>query len=781
MSGYWAEQDQGASTFSPRIAAGPRTGFLENFEAARLDQVYNNNGSSEYVQYAEAYDERIREIKDLTGQTLDNPITSTWLLPTDEIIPGAMLDLRERQIDEFEKQAETLRKQYPQLKTREAMLEGINTRAQDREARMRDIDDRRNWSGLFGGLGGTMVGSLQDPLVGSTLFVGAAKGLSILKTAALEAGIAMGIETAVQPNVQTVRTERGLDAGFTQGAVNVVAAGAGAGVFAGLTQGAGKMIFRDAVKAADDTLIKPAGEVKVARDIVERAAEVQESSPLSAEAPGSFQEHGSRLETAMKALEEGAPVDLPPPAAALDPAVMRAAPDHLDGVVYAFDPATVDVDAKTFQFKAGGDDFGVTDRLKGVTQWDPVKAGQVVVYEYADGRRFIADGHQRLGLAKRLQDSGQQVRLYGQLMREADGFTPGDVRVAAAMKNIAEGTGTAVDAAKVLRAAPERIAELPRNSALVRQAIDLRELSDEAFGAVVNEVVPANYAAIVGRLVKDEQFQTAVLDVLAKTEPANVTQAESIVRQAVDAGGRTEMQESLFGEEMITTALFGERAKVLDKTIKRLRQDRGVFDTLVRNEDRISAEGNVLQRSANAARAETDARAMQMIQTLANRKGPLSDALTAAARRAADDKRYTGAVDDFVAAVRAAAERDDFAGLETGGAGRADGPSGEIPSRLEQTDAASLARAAEEELTEDSLALFDEPAGKGPLDQTKAAESEIKSEFSDVSEDMEIPVGEVIDADGVPSAVTRTVREVLDELDRDALDLQAISVCGGVG
>jgi hypothetical protein len=40
----------------------------------------------------------------------------------------------------------------------------------------------------------------------------------------------------------------------------------------------------------------------------------------------------------------------------------------------------------------------VTDRLQGITTWDPIKAGNVTIYEYADGRKFIADGHQRVGL-----------------------------------------------------------------------------------------------------------------------------------------------------------------------------------------------------------------------------------------------------------------------------------------------------------------------------------------------------------------------------------------------
>jgi len=157
------------------------------------------------------------------------------------------------------------------------------------------------------------------------------------------------------------------------------------------------------------------------------------------------------------------------------------------------------------------------------------------VYQYADGGQFIADGHQRLGLARRIkkQDPSQDVRLYGHMLREVDGITPEMARVAAAMKNVAEGTGTAIDAAKVLRVAPERAGELPPRSALVRQAQDLTFLDDDAFGAVINGLVPANYAAAIGRLIPDNPgLQKDAMSILAKTDPANEFQAEAIVRQS---------------------------------------------------------------------------------------------------------------------------------------------------------------------------------------------------------------------------------------------------------
>ena len=104
-------------------------------------------------------------------------------------------------------------------------------------------------------------------------------------------------------------------------------------------------------------------------------------------------EHKTRVEAASVAVERNT-VPLIPDEPKVAPRAPKSVyePDNLDGTVFRFDPDELQVDAELFQFKSGGDEFGVTDRLQGITTWDPIKAGQVTVFEFADGRRFIADG-----------------------------------------------------------------------------------------------------------------------------------------------------------------------------------------------------------------------------------------------------------------------------------------------------------------------------------------------------------------------------------------------------
>jgi hypothetical protein len=143
-------------------------------------------------------------------------------------------------------------------------------------------------------------------------------------------------------------------------------------------------------------------------------------------------------------------------------------------------------------------------------------------------------------------------------------------------------------------------------------------------------------------------------------------QAEAIVRQGIEAGAHVETQIGLFGAEDVATNLYLDRAKVLDRALRQLKRDRTIFSTIVKESDILQSVGNVLAADMNVKRATADAQAVQVLQTLASRKGPISDALGAAAKRARDDGNTAGAVREFVAAIRREAEGGNLARLADG-------------------------------------------------------------------------------------------------------------------
>ena len=553
------------------------------------------------------------------------------------------------------------------------------------------------FSGTVGQFVGGVTGVALDPVNAFGIMGAASK--SLWRLAFTEAAIGAGTGAIAEAGVADWYEELGYDYTYQDFLRNVAYNAVGSAAF-----GVGIRVSADAAKSGWNAISKSGKANKNSQalaDAAEAREELEADNPFTdADLPSSQAEHTSRTVSAEAAIENNTLPTMPNEATIQpSPEMIEAATDNLNGVMFSVNPRDVNVDAKRFQFKEGGDEYGVTERLRGVTEWDPIKAGTVIFWEDVDGKIFVADGHQRVGLARRIQAQkpDEKIEIIGYKLRETDGVSAKKARVIAAMTNIAQGTGTAIDAAKVLRIEPGRIAELPPQSVLVRQARDLVNLSDQAFGAIVNEVIPANYGAIVGRLIDDPDLQNAAIAVLAKSDPANLFQAEAIVRQVREMDTVQETQVSLFGEEIITDSLFTERARVLDRTTKLLRGDKAAFESLSKNAERIEAEGNKLAKEQNQRRADQDAQAITLLQALANRKGVLSDDLSAAARTARETGNYAAAARNFADAVRRGIERGDFDGASTGDVGRA-------------VDVApqSRADAIEEEPT---LEGFDEPTG----------------------------------------------------------------------
>ena len=330
------------------------------------------------------------------------------------------------------------------------------------------------------------------------------------------------------------------------------------------------------------------------------------------------------------------------------------APVEMEGGLYRFDPATVTTDARSFQYKSGGDDAGVTERLQGIKTWDPVKAGIAIIYERADGTKVIADGHQRLGLAKRMMAEGQSPKLFGVLRREVDGWTEAEVRAEAALKNIAEGSGDAFDAATVLRDAPKTALDsLPPQSNLVKTAKDIARLEDGPFRSAKAAGLPAGTVGVVGRVAEgDGPLQQALIEEFADRPPPNVAQAEAMARMFRADRTENEQVADLFGESEVARSLYRERARIIDGVIRRLKQDKRVFATLSRNAEQIQEAGNVLGAD-NEMIADAAGRGVFLVQQLATRTGEVSDAVkTAASDVDAGRASRTQAIDTVVGAVR---------------------------------------------------------------------------------------------------------------------------------
>lgn len=442
-----------------------------------------------------------------------------------------------------------------------------------------------------------------------------------------------------------------------------------------------------------------------------------------------------------------------------------------------FKPDEVQTDAALMQYKSGGDENGVTGKLNDVTAWNPLASSEIMVWEANDGRRIVIDGHQRVGLAKRLAGEGQSIELPAIVLREADGITAAQARLQGALRNINLGTGSLIDNARVLRDVPDAAGVL-KGAEHRREIEGLSRLSYEAFGAAINDVVDPRIAAEVGKHAPDPTTHMAMVALLAKERISNPREAAHIVRQAVADGMGTvsEEQLSLLGNEP-QQALYVPIARILQAAAKKLREEKRTFKVLTEKAGKIEAEGNVLDKTANASKVVGSDEALTIIDRTAHSAGPVRDALIAAARAELSGSRRGDAVNRFL---------DDLSGIDLRAAARGASENGALGEPLGEAGSRDAAAASDRLLSErdepslfdhavsarDAAKAFDDPVGDGAKQQSELLEHDL---LMDAGEAPRTVKGEVVEESKVgelwrvPEEDLQSILERKQLSDRDAL------------
>ena len=329
-------------------------------------------------------------------------------------------------------------------------------------------------------------------------------------------------------------------------------------------------------------------------------------------------------------------------------------------------PGDLYTDAKTFQYKQATDDQGVSVKLQDVKEWDPDLAGVAYVWERADGRRFIVDGHQRLALAQRMRAQGQDPLLLVKFWREADGYTPRYMRLVAAKKNIAEDSGTAVDAARVLREEPNLFDTLSQSGAKVRDARGLAKLTPPVFDEAVEYInagrLPENVAAVVSRVGENEEMQRGVLLELVRAQrdghltPDEAGQLVYVVRRSMLDQETQKLQGAMPGFDVgaVRESAWRERDALTRGVLNAFNGTKFVLRAVERGETTLEDLGNVLAPEANAGELDAAQKSIAIIKALAESQGPLADYLDHQAKRVRESMDSGGigrrrAVGPFVA------------------------------------------------------------------------------------------------------------------------------------
>ena len=383
---------------------------------------------------------------------------------------------------------------------------------------------------------------------------------------------------------------------------------------------------------------------------------VRPTEPAPPAPPATPTAEAARPVLAAPAPTAPAPVETPPAPTPTGP------PPAAD--IVKFKPGELTLKPDLMQYKAS-DAKGVTGRLSASTVFEPNLASPIVVWQNKEGENVVVNGHQRTDLAKRADAAGQEgIELHAKVFKEADGYPADYVKALGAYQNITEGSGTPMDAAKVLRSAKDfgpdlKLPQLPPNEPMVQKGRALASLGDDAWSMVMSGAVPPEQGILVGNMVKDPAQQTAVMKVLQKSESLTDQQTKLLIDDIqgsgfLQAGTGDEGQGNLFGAGSAAKAvpLFVPRARVLDNTLRSLRAQKNVFRAAVTGEEALTEAGNKLATEGNIkARAENEL-LIARIEAEATKRGGMSDLLTQAAKDLAGGKSMASVTKAFVTAAK---------------------------------------------------------------------------------------------------------------------------------
>lgn len=174
--------------------------------------------------------------------------------------------------------------------------------------------------------------------------------------------------------------------------------------------------------------------------------------------------------------------------------------------------SSLNIDPKRFQFKSKADMVsGVDESNKIGGKFDHKTAGNLLVWEDKEGKRFVVNGHHRFRLAK---DSGVE-NVNAIIEREADGVTAEEARKHGVLTNIRDEQGDIQDYAEFVRSENMDEATAEAEGLLSRSKgrkgfLIGKYASDNLFSQVRDGSFPTGSAAVIADIArKDEAIEAA--------------------------------------------------------------------------------------------------------------------------------------------------------------------------------------------------------------------------------------------------------------------------------
>lgn len=343
--------------------------------------------------------------------------------------------------------------------------------------------------------------------------------------------------------------------------------------------------------------------------------------------------------------------------------------------VYTVSPSSLHVDPKRFQYKVSGiGKDGVTDELKGVKTWNPELGGVLLVWrDPADGKDYVINGHHRHELASRLGAGQINVRYI-------DAATAEEARARGALANIAEGRGTATDAAKYLRDTGADIEHLQRagvslSGRVAADAMQLRDLSDQAFNRMVQGAIPEETAVAVARHLKDHGLQDKLFSHLEKRAEEGKDwsrqQIEMAAKKMANAGKVTTTENTLWGDIEDEKSTFDQEVELEAHVARELAKRANDYQAISNQSraERVADAGNQIAVEENKRRlqkAQQDAENFHREIHLVGEHSRITKQFAAELAAAKTKKEKENVKQRYLAAIDALHNSDQNQAIDTG-------------------------------------------------------------------------------------------------------------------
>ena len=332
--------------------------------------------------------------------------------------------------------------------------------------------------------------------------------------------------------------------------------------------------------------------------------------------------------------------------------------------------ATIDtnsilVDPKRFQFKDLGrlSKTGTSGSLRNIATYNSDLAGVISVWkDPVDGQTYVVNGHNRLAAAKINNFPTMNVRY----LEASDAET---AKVKGAMQNIAEGNGTGIDAAKIMRSTKMGAAEMMEqgispSGAVMKKAIPLSKLPGSLFDQVAAGKMTEDMGAAIGSSNAPDQVMFDLAKAANKKGwSANKTaEAASIAQFAKVSEGVDPNALPLPGFDKLITSNFENILNVRIAIRSQLRSEINALGVAAnaKKAGTLESVGNVIDVDASKAARDESMQGELIFNRLANLSGPLNDVINELAKKVKGNTRAATVVQGNIKKIKNAITQENI-------------------------------------------------------------------------------------------------------------------------